>query len=185
MELYCDDRCTPHACRPLSEASIRHVHNLLNGAFSRAVRWRWIGVNPITQAQAPTQPTPDPTPPTQTQAACIAMEAWRDPDWGMFVWLAMTTGARRGELCALRWDRIDNASREGANHTKTTDSSTTRSERFPCLATLSIAVLSPALASRITGPPHKVADSPIPRSASADRNQVSPGERILLDSSGS
>jgi integrase len=25
----------------------------------------------------------------------------------MFVWLAMTTGARRGELCALRWDRLD------------------------------------------------------------------------------
>jgi integrase len=25
----------------------------------------------------------------------------------MLVWLAMTTGARRGELCALRWNRID------------------------------------------------------------------------------
>ena len=25
----------------------------------------------------------------------------------MLVWLAMTTGARRGELCALRWDRVD------------------------------------------------------------------------------
>jgi integrase len=103
----CDERCGPHACRPLSEASIRHVHNLLNGAFSRAVRWRWIGVNPITQAQAPTQPAPNPSPPTQAQAATIAMEAWQDPDWGMFVWLAMITGARRGELCALRWNRID------------------------------------------------------------------------------
>src|SRR6266511_2975216 len=27
--------------------------------------------------------------------------------WGMLVWLAMVTGARRGELCALRWDRLD------------------------------------------------------------------------------
>jgi integrase len=25
----------------------------------------------------------------------------------MFVWLAMTTGARRGELCALRWEHVD------------------------------------------------------------------------------
>lgn len=25
----------------------------------------------------------------------------------MFVWLAMVTGARRGELCALRWDALD------------------------------------------------------------------------------
>ena len=25
----------------------------------------------------------------------------------MLVWLAMVTGARRGELCALRWDCVD------------------------------------------------------------------------------
>jgi integrase len=80
---------------------------VLNGAFVRAVRWRWIGTNPVRQARAPTQPTPDPWPPTPTQAARIVGEAWKDPDWGMLIWLAMTTGARRGELCALRWDRID------------------------------------------------------------------------------
>jgi hypothetical protein len=103
----CDDRCGPHHCRPLGAASLRQIHNVLNGAFARAVKWRWIGVNPIKQAEAPTPPAPDPRPPTATQAARIAAEAWKDPDWGMFVWLAMTTGARRGELCALRWDRID------------------------------------------------------------------------------
>jgi integrase len=103
----CDDRCGPHRCTPLGEASLRQIHNILNGAFTRAVKWRWIGVNPIKQAQAPTPPAPDPQPPTPAQAARIADEAWKDPDWGMFVWLAMTTGARRGELCALRWARID------------------------------------------------------------------------------
>ncbi|MEQ4205801.1 site-specific integrase [Actinopolymorpha sp. B17G11] len=30
----------------------------------------------------------------------------RDPDWGAFVWVAMTVGARRGELCALRWTDV-------------------------------------------------------------------------------
>jgi len=35
------------------------------------------------------------------------MEASQEPDWGMFVWLAMTTGASRTELCALRWNDID------------------------------------------------------------------------------
>jgi integrase len=103
----CDDRCGAHRCRPLGEASLRHIHNVLNGAFGRAVKWRWIGVNPLAQANAPTAPVPDPRPPTSTQAATLAAEAWQDPDWGMFVWLAMTTGARRGELCALRWNRID------------------------------------------------------------------------------
>jgi DNA-binding transcriptional regulator YhcF (GntR family) len=27
--------------------------------------------------------------------------------WGCLLWLAMTTGARRGELCAMRWDLLD------------------------------------------------------------------------------
>lgn len=35
------------------------------------------------------------------------MEASNDPGWGMFVWLALTVGARHGELCALRWDDVD------------------------------------------------------------------------------
>ncbi|HEY4005979.1 MAG TPA: hypothetical protein VGM60_12470, partial [Pseudonocardia sp.] len=48
-----------------------------------------------------------PDPPTAEQAAAIVNEAFRDPAWGMLVWLAMTTGARRGELCALRRDRVD------------------------------------------------------------------------------
>lgn len=53
------------------------------------------------------QPVPSPSPPTQAQAATIVMEASNDPGWGMFVWLAMTAGARRGELCVLRWDDVD------------------------------------------------------------------------------
>ena len=103
----CDHRCVPHACRPLSAASVRHAHVLLNGAFGRAVRWGWLGVNPVQQAQAPALRAPDPQPPSPTQAARIALDAWKDPEWGMFVWLAMTTGARRGELCAFRWCRMD------------------------------------------------------------------------------
>lgn len=30
-----------------------------------------------------------------------------DDDWGTLVWLVMTTGIRRGEVCALRWSRVD------------------------------------------------------------------------------
>ncbi|MEU8547606.1 site-specific integrase [Streptomyces roseoverticillatus] len=52
-------------------------------------------------------PTPSPAPPTRAQAATIVREASNDPGWGMFVWLAMTAGARGGELCALRWDDVD------------------------------------------------------------------------------
>lgn len=30
-----------------------------------------------------------------------------DDDWGTLVWLVMMTGMRRGELCGLRFSRID------------------------------------------------------------------------------
>jgi integrase len=30
-----------------------------------------------------------------------------DEDWGTLVWLVMTTGIRRGELCGLRFSRVD------------------------------------------------------------------------------
>lgn len=103
----CDDKCKPHVCRPLSNSSIRQIHWCLSGALQRAVRWRWIGVNPIQQATTPKAPKPNPHPPTPEQAARILSEAFTDLPWGMFVWLAMTTGARRGELCALRWDHVD------------------------------------------------------------------------------
>lgn len=43
---------------------------------------------------------------TPEEAARILEEAWDDPDWGMLVWLTMTTGARRGELCGLRWSHL-------------------------------------------------------------------------------
>ncbi|MDN5853915.1 MAG: tyrosine-type recombinase/integrase [Actinomycetia bacterium] len=103
----CTARCRPHVCRPLGASYLRQLHMILNGAFNRAVKWRWVGSNPVQQAHAPSQPPADPDPPSAAQAARIVTEAWRDPDWGMFVWLAMTSGARRGELCALRLDRID------------------------------------------------------------------------------
>lgn len=104
----CDQRCGPHVCRPLSASSIRQIHHVLSGAFKRAVRWRWVGVNPMTQAEPPRAPKPDPQPPSAPDAARIVNEAWRrDPDWGVLVWLALTTGARRGELCGLRWTHVD------------------------------------------------------------------------------
>lgn len=71
------------------------------------MRWGWVGVNPFDLAEPVPITRPDPQPPRPEQAARIAGEAWREVDWGMLVWLALTTGARRGELCALTWDRLD------------------------------------------------------------------------------
>ncbi|MFI6331980.1 tyrosine-type recombinase/integrase [Micromonospora chersina] len=103
----CTAKCRPHVCKPLSASTVRQIHWILSGALNRAVRWRWIAINPADQAEKPAAPHPDPQPPSAADAARILKEAWRDPDWGALVWLAMTTGARRGELCALRWHHLD------------------------------------------------------------------------------
>lgn len=104
----CDRRCSrPHVCRPLGASVVRHVHFLLSGAFERAVRWRWVGINPVTMASPPAAPRPNPQPPSPREAARIVEESWKDPDWGALVWTAMTTGARRGELCAIRLHSVD------------------------------------------------------------------------------
>jgi integrase len=103
----CDHRCGPHKCKPLAESTLRKIDAVLTGAGKRAVRWKWIGVNPFDLTEPIPTARPEPKPPSAEQAAAIAMEAWQEIDWGMLVWLAMVTGARRGELCALTWDQFD------------------------------------------------------------------------------
>jgi integrase len=51
----------------------------------------------------PPPPPSQPAPPTTAEAARIVNAAWHDLDYGRMVWTGMVTGARLGELCALRW----------------------------------------------------------------------------------
>jgi integrase len=103
----CDEQCQVVPCRPLSASSARQTHWVLNAALSRAVRWRWIGRNPLEANEPPPPPASNPSPPSADEAARLLQEALKDPDWGAFVWTAMTTGARRGELCSLRREDVD------------------------------------------------------------------------------
>ncbi|MBN9113185.1 MAG: tyrosine-type recombinase/integrase [Pseudonocardia sp.] len=103
----CNERCRPHSCRPLAASTVRHMHFILSGAYRKAVRWKWVAISPVGDGEPPAAPKANPQPPTPEQAALILNEAWRDPDWGALLWVAMTTGARRGELCAVRWSSVD------------------------------------------------------------------------------
>ncbi|MGH3942177.1 MAG: tyrosine-type recombinase/integrase [Pseudonocardiaceae bacterium] len=101
-------KCTPHVCKPMAASTVRQIHSIISGALSAAVRWDWLDSNPARLAQRPKQKPPEPDPPSPADAARLVDEAFRmDEDWGALVWLVMTTGLRRGEVCILRWSRVN------------------------------------------------------------------------------
>ncbi|MGW1681388.1 site-specific integrase [Saccharopolyspora sp. NPDC002376] len=102
------ERCRAHECKPMAASTVRQIHAIISGTLDAAERWDWISSNPARVARKPRQKRPEPDPPTPAEAARLSEEAFRmDEDWGTLVWLAMTTGMRRGELVGLRFSRID------------------------------------------------------------------------------
>ena len=100
--------CRPHACPPMAASTVRQIHSIISGALTAAERRGWIAANPGRVAHRPRAKAPEPDPPSPAYAARLVDAAFAlDDDWGTLVWLAMTTGVRRGELCALRWKDVD------------------------------------------------------------------------------
>jgi len=94
--------------RPLAASSVRQIHAILSGALTRAVVWGWISHNPARLASPPSREQADTQPPAVTDAARLLKAAVaEDPELGLFLRLAVVLGARRGELCALRWSEVD------------------------------------------------------------------------------
>jgi integrase len=94
--------------RPLKASTVHEVHAVLSGALKQAVVWGWIGHNPAKLATAPSVQKADVQPPQAEDAARLLAAATQEsPELGLFLRLAVILGARRGELCALRWPDID------------------------------------------------------------------------------
>jgi len=92
----------------LSPTTVHHYHSILSAACRQAVKWGWIDRAPTDRATPPA-PTPrEMVVPTPAQlSTLVAMAEERDPVLAAAVALAALTGARRGELVALRWSDID------------------------------------------------------------------------------
>lgn len=94
----------------LSPASIRQLHAVLSGALRQAVKWRWMPSSPARDATLPRARRSAITPPTPEQARTLLVLAdEHSSEIGMFVRLAAAVGARRGEVCGLRWTDLDEA----------------------------------------------------------------------------
>jgi integrase len=93
--------------RPMAASSVHQVHAILSGALNRAVVWGWIA-NPARVATPPSIERADMQPPAVEDAArLLAVALVEDRELGLFLRLAVVLGARRGELCAVRWSDVD------------------------------------------------------------------------------
>jgi integrase len=92
----------------LSSATVRQIHAIIRRAFRQAVLWGWVANNPAANATPPRHRKADLSPPNVEQVGELLRAAGvREPEFAHFVHVAATTGARRGELCALRWSNLD------------------------------------------------------------------------------
>lgn len=92
--------------RPLSSKSVRNIAGLVSTAFRRAVAWGLLGRNPTTDSDKPRGGRKEAAVLSVNQQALLlaAGEAhWALP---MILELAAATGARRGEILALRWSDL-------------------------------------------------------------------------------
>lgn len=92
----------------LGPQTVRNIHSVIRRAYAHALRWGWATVNPATNTQPPTVPRRRRESLSAEQVR-QAIEAAREieAEFGVFLRLAFATGARRGELCALRWTDLD------------------------------------------------------------------------------
>lgn len=93
---------------PYAPATIRRVHGIIRRAMTQGVRWGWISRNPAIDASPPRVPLREMKPPSPDEVVRLFRLAQEsDPDLATFIVLAASSGARRGELIALRWKDID------------------------------------------------------------------------------
>jgi integrase len=80
----------------------------LCGALGQAHQWGWLPTNPAAATRPPRHRKPTIQPPSTGQTRRLLQLAARvSKQFGLFVRLAAVLGARRGELCGLRWEDVD------------------------------------------------------------------------------
>jgi integrase len=92
--------------RPLSAKTLRNIAGVVSSAFLRAVKWGLVTSNPVSNSEPPVPKKHEGMaliPSEQTLLIRSATGIWCLP---MFLHLTAATGARRGEILALRWSDI-------------------------------------------------------------------------------
>jgi len=86
--------------------TVRHVHRLLHRVFGHATKWGNIKRNVVSLVDAPKVPASK-APALQLTEIPKMFAAIRGRSLFPIAVVALGTGMRRGELCALRWQDVD------------------------------------------------------------------------------
>jgi integrase len=92
----------------ISPSTVHHLHAILSAALNQAVKWGWIERSPAGRSSPPPlrqTPMKIPTPEQLNRLHRGAGDV--DQVLATAIALAALTGARRGELVALRWSDVD------------------------------------------------------------------------------
>ena len=106
--------------RSRSEATINRYHATLSAVFQRALkkRWGWVKRNPCREVERGPESKGRDRYLSDAERERL-VEACRGSDWpGLYplVVLAISSGARRGELLGLRWKDVDLVARRAILH---------------------------------------------------------------------
>jgi integrase len=89
----------------MAEASVRRYHNIVRSALEQAVRWDMLTSNPAARLEPPRPGKRRRKAPADDVLRALLDAA--DADYACYLRLAAVTGARRGQLVALRWPDLD------------------------------------------------------------------------------
>ena len=93
--------------------TIRNLHATVSSALHQAERWGWVRKN-VAELSKPPRIAQRRLRPPSVEAVRSIIEAAevRDPRLAPLLMLAVLTGMRRGELCALRWADVRDGARQ-------------------------------------------------------------------------
>lgn len=95
--------------RGLSPKTVRKAHVLLKTVCEEAIEDGLLDRNPVARVRAPkvARTMPNALPDDQRRTLLAYLEAAADTPFNLAVTIALMTGMRQGEICALRWGDVD------------------------------------------------------------------------------